>query len=83
MCVHARARVCMFVSAAPRESSTIYSSYLQDPQPAQGMDSFHRVRFPTSLSSEDSRPRCGWSMDKRPCENSSLMINMGSEVEMG
>lgn len=73
-------RVC--VPTALRESSTSHPSHLQDPQPAQGTDP-HRVRFPTSLGSEDSRPGFGWSMDKRPCENSSLMINMGSEVEMG
>lgn len=81
--MRARVHVCVCVSAALRESFTSRPSHLQDPQPAQGTDSFHRVRFPTSLGSKDSRPGFGWSMDKRPFENSSLMINVGSEVEMG
>ena len=81
--MRARVCVCVCVRAALRESFTSHPSPLQDPQPAQGTDSFHRIRFPTSLSSGDSRPGFGWSMDKRPFENSSLVINMGSEVEMG
>ena len=48
-------------------------SRLQDPQPAQGMVSFHEVRFPISLSSEDCWPASGWSTAKSPCENSSLV----------
>lgn len=88
MCVRVRTRACACVCVC------LCQQLLGNPSPAIlptcRILSQPKVRthstvsdFPLVLSSEDSRPGFGWSMDKRPFENSSLVINMGSEVEMG